>query len=119
MNKVTPFLMFNDQLEPAIEFYTSTFPNSEVRKVARTGKDGPISSAEFVVGGQLFMGYNGGPYFSEGVSLCVDCADHRFRSYGIPYPGPRTTRPGFAPVAFPSSTTGAPFTSTYFTPTDN
>ena len=61
MNKVTPFLMFNDQLEAAIEFYTATFPNSEVRNVARTGKDGPISSAEFVVGGQLFMGYNGGP----------------------------------------------------------
>jgi predicted 3-demethylubiquinone-9 3-methyltransferase (glyoxalase superfamily) len=56
MNKVTPFLMFNDQLEAAIEFYTATFPNSEVRNVARTGKDGPISSAEFVVGGQLFMG---------------------------------------------------------------
>jgi predicted 3-demethylubiquinone-9 3-methyltransferase (glyoxalase superfamily) len=77
MNKVTPFLMFNDQLEAAIEFYTATFPNSEVRNVARTGKDGPISSAEFVVGGQHFMGYNGGPYFSfsEGVSLYVDCAD--------------------------------------------
>jgi predicted 3-demethylubiquinone-9 3-methyltransferase (glyoxalase superfamily) len=77
MNKVTPFLMFNDQLEAAIEFYTATFPNSEVRNVARTGKDGPISSAEFVVGGQLFMGYNGGSHFSfsEGVSLYVDCAD--------------------------------------------
>lgn len=64
MNKVTPFLMFNDQLEAAIAFYTATFPDSEVRNVARTGKDGPISSAEFVVGGQRFMGYNGGPYFS-------------------------------------------------------
>ncbi|MEZ5419319.1 MAG: VOC family protein [Vicinamibacterales bacterium] len=77
INKVTPFLMFNDQLEAAIEFYTRTFPDSEVRNVARTGQDGPVSSAEFVVGGQLFMGYNGGPYFSfsEGVSLYVDCAD--------------------------------------------
>ena len=77
MNKVTPFLMFNDQLEAAIEFYTSTFPDSEVRNVARTGQDGPITSAEFVVGGQQFMGYNGGSYFSfsEGVSLYVDCAD--------------------------------------------
>ncbi len=77
MNKVTPFLMFNDQLEAAIEFYTATFPGSEVLHAARTGKDGPISSAEFVVGGQHFMGYNGGPYFSfsEGVSFYVDCAD--------------------------------------------
>ncbi|WP_291157085.1 VOC family protein [Gemmatimonas sp. UBA7669] len=77
MNKVTPFLMFNDQLEAAMAFYTATFPDSEIRSVARTGSDGPVSSAEFVVGGQLFMGYNGGPYFtfSEGVSLYVDCAD--------------------------------------------
>ena len=77
MNKITPFLMFNDQLEAAIKFYTATFPDSEVLNVARTGADGPINSAEFVVGGQRFMGYNGGSYFSfsEGVSLYVDCVD--------------------------------------------
>jgi len=77
MTKVTPFLMFNDQLEAAMAFYTATFPDSEIRNVARTGTDGPISSAEFVVGGQSFMGYNGGPYFnfSEGLSLYVDCED--------------------------------------------
>lgn len=77
MNKVTPFLMFNDQLEAAIAFYTATFPNSEVRSIARTGTDGPVSAAEFVVGGQRFLGYNGGSYFSfsQGVSLYVDCED--------------------------------------------
>jgi len=77
MTKVTPFLMFNDQLEAAMEFYTATFPDSEIRNIARTGSDGPITSAEFVVGGQVFMGYNGGPYFtfSEGFSLFVDCED--------------------------------------------
>ena len=77
MTKVTPFLMFNDQLEAAMEFYTATFPDSQIRNVARTGKDGPITSAEFVVGGQVFMGYNGGSYFtfSEGFSLYVDCED--------------------------------------------
>ena len=77
MAKVTPFLMFNDQLEAAIAFYTSTFPDSEIKSLARTGKDGPVTSAEFVVGGQRFMGYNGGPYFkfSEGFSLFVDCKD--------------------------------------------
>lgn len=79
MTKVTPFLMFNDQLEAAMAFYTSTFPDSEIRSVARTGEDGPVTSAEFVVGGQLFMGYNGGSYFSfaEGFSLYVDCEDQR------------------------------------------
>lgn len=77
MSKVTPFLMFNDQLEAAIEFYTTTFPDSEVRKVARSGEDGPLQSAEFVVGGQSFKGFNGGPHFSfsEGISLYVDCED--------------------------------------------
>ncbi len=77
MTKVTPFLMFNDQLEAAMAFYTATFPDSQIRSVARAGQDGPVASAEFVVGGQVFMGYNGGPYFrfSEGFSLYVDCAD--------------------------------------------
>ena len=77
MSKVTPFLMFNDQLESAIEFYTSTFPGSRVTNVARSGQDGPVNSAEFVVGGQSFMGYNGGSYFtfSEGFSLFVACED--------------------------------------------
>lgn len=77
MSKVTPFLMFNDQLEAAMAFYTETFPDSHIRNVARTGKDGPVASAEFVVGGQRFMGYNGGAYFSfaEGFSLYVDCED--------------------------------------------
>jgi len=79
MNKVTPFLMFNDQLEAAIAFYTATFPGFEIKTVARTGKDGPITSAEFVVGGQFFMGYNGGSYFnfSQGFSLFVNCEDQR------------------------------------------
>ena len=77
MSKVTPFLMFNDQLEAAIAFYTATFPDSRIKNVASTGKDGPITSAEFVIGGQSFMGYNGGPYFSfsQGFSLFVDCED--------------------------------------------
>ena len=77
MTKVTPFLMFNDQLEAAIAFYTATFPDSEVRQLSRRGQDGPMTSAEFVVGGQVFMGYNGGPYFtfSEGFSLFVACED--------------------------------------------
>ena len=77
MAKVKPFLMFDNQLDAAIEFYTTTFPDSEIRNVARTGVDGPVTSAEFVVGGQAFMAYNGGPYFkfSQGFSLFVTCDD--------------------------------------------
>jgi predicted 3-demethylubiquinone-9 3-methyltransferase (glyoxalase superfamily) len=77
MSKVTPFLMFNDQLEAAMAFYTATFPDSKIKNTARTGSDGSIASAEFVIGGQSFMGYNGGSYFkfSEGFSLFVTCED--------------------------------------------
>jgi predicted 3-demethylubiquinone-9 3-methyltransferase (glyoxalase superfamily) len=77
MGKVTPFLMFNDQLEAAIDFYTRTFPDSRVINLARNGSEGPLSSAEFVIGGQRFMGFNGGAYFSfsEGFSLFVECED--------------------------------------------
>lgn len=75
MSKVTPFLMFNDQLEAAITFYAATFPDSRINNVARNGKEGPITSAEFVISGQSFMGYNGGAYFSfsQGFSLFVNC----------------------------------------------
>lgn len=66
-------------LEAAIDFYRATFPDSEVKNLARAGKYGPIRSAEFVIGGQSFMGFNGGSYFtfSEGFSLFVDCQDQQ------------------------------------------
>lgn len=75
MNKITPFLMFDNHFEAAITFYTETFPDSQVMNIARTGEDGPVTSAEFIVGGQKFMGYNGGDYFkfANGFSLFVNC----------------------------------------------
>lgn len=77
MPKVTPFLMFDGRLEEAIAFYTATFPGSEVIELGCAGGDGPLRSAEFVVGDQRFMGFDGGPHFafSEGFSLYVDCED--------------------------------------------
>jgi predicted 3-demethylubiquinone-9 3-methyltransferase (glyoxalase superfamily) len=75
--KASPFLMFNDQLGPAVEFYTSVFPDSKVLHLARNGKDGPVMSAEFVVGGQRFRAYNGGPHFkfSDAFSIFISCDD--------------------------------------------
>jgi predicted 3-demethylubiquinone-9 3-methyltransferase (glyoxalase superfamily) len=78
MSKVTPFLMFDSGMEAAIEFHVSTFPDSRVIKMASTGKDGPMQSAEFVVGGQRFKAFaaGGGHFkFSEAFSMFVDCAD--------------------------------------------
>ncbi len=39
MGKVTPFLMFNDQLEAAIAFYASTFPEQPPEGEGRCGRD--------------------------------------------------------------------------------
>lgn len=77
MNKVTPFLMFSDQLDAALKFYAATFPDVVIHSTGSAGEDGPVTSAEFSIGGQRFKAFNGGDYFSfsEGVSLFVDCAD--------------------------------------------
>lgn len=79
MTKVTPFLMFNGGLEAAMDFYVSTFPDSTILNAGRSGTDGPITSAEFVVGGQRFMAFDGGSYFafSEAFSMFVDCRDQQ------------------------------------------
>ena len=76
-NKATPFLMFNDKLELALELYTSIFPDSRVISRAQSGANGPLTSAEFVVGGQRFMAFNGGPHFefSQAFSIFIDCED--------------------------------------------
>jgi predicted 3-demethylubiquinone-9 3-methyltransferase (glyoxalase superfamily) len=79
MSKVTPFLMFNDQLEAAMAFYTATFPDSKVANVKRAGPGGPVISAELMVGGQKLLAFNGGPHFrfTDAFSLFVACEDQR------------------------------------------
>lgn len=75
MKKITPFLMFNDQLDEAVNFYVSVFGNSKILGDAQRGPDGKLMSATFQLEGQEFMAYNGGPHFSfsEGISLFVRC----------------------------------------------
>ncbi len=81
MNKITPFLWFDDQAEEAAHFYTSVFPNSRLLSISRLGDDvpgpkGKVMIATFELNGQQFMALNGGPqdfHFSEAVSFYVDC----------------------------------------------
>jgi predicted 3-demethylubiquinone-9 3-methyltransferase (glyoxalase superfamily) len=80
MQKITPFLWFDDNAEEAMNFYVSIFKNSEVVSVTRYGDAGPgpkgrVMSATFRLDGQTFMALNGGPYFkfTEAISLFVDC----------------------------------------------
>ena len=80
MQKITPFLMFNNQTDEAVNFYVSIFKNSKIESVSRYGEAGPgakgsIMSASFQLEGQEFMAFNGGPTFSfsQGISLFVSC----------------------------------------------
>jgi predicted 3-demethylubiquinone-9 3-methyltransferase (glyoxalase superfamily) len=80
MQKITPFLWFNDDAEEAMNFYVSIFKNSKVGSVSRYGEGGPgpkgsVMSATFSLEGQEFMALNGGPHykFTPAISLYVNC----------------------------------------------
>ncbi len=80
MQKITPFLWFDDQAEEAVNFYVSLFKNSKVLSMSRYGDAGPgakgtVMSATFQLEGQEFMALNGGPdhKFNEAISLFVNC----------------------------------------------
>lgn len=70
IQKVSPFLWFDGNMEEAVNFYVSLLPDSKVNMM------NPMSSS-FVLGGVEFMGLNGGPMFkfTEAISLFVKCAD--------------------------------------------
>ena len=78
MQKITPFLWFDNNAEEAMNLYTSIFKNSEVLSVSRYGEAGPgvpgtIMTASFRLECQDFTVLNGGPYFkfTEAVSFFV------------------------------------------------
>jgi len=84
MQKITPFLWFDDQAEEAAKFYTSVFKNSKIGKILRydeasakaAGRPaGSVLTVEFEIGGQKFTSLNGGPQFkfNESVSFVVNC----------------------------------------------
>jgi len=80
MQKITPFLWFNNNAEEAMEFYTSVFKDSKIVHVSRYGGGGPGSQGAVITGtieldGQRFLVLNGGPQFtfSPAVSFFVNC----------------------------------------------
>ncbi|HEX5809990.1 MAG TPA: VOC family protein [Anaerolineales bacterium] len=74
MNKITPFLWFDNQAEEAMNFYMSIFKNSRVHSVT-PGPNGIAQSVTFELEGQQFMALNAGPQFkfNEAISFFVDC----------------------------------------------
>src|SRR5947209_12012601 len=84
LQKITPFLWFNDQAEQAARFYVSIFKNSKIGKISRYGEagekaagkpKGTVGTVEFQLEGQQFLALNGGPHykFTPAVSFVVSC----------------------------------------------
>jgi len=78
MQKITPFLWFDDRAGEAARFYVSVFKNSTILSIngeEPAGADGPVSSARIRLDGQELIAFNGGPHFkfTEAVSLFVNC----------------------------------------------
>ena len=80
MNKITPFLWFDDKAEEAMNFYVSIFKNSKVLDISRYGKDaaypeGTAFIVTSVLDGQQVMALNAGPQFkfTEAISMYVNC----------------------------------------------
>ena len=84
MQKITPFLWFEDNAEEAVRFYTSIFRNSKVTATTRYDEEGAEASGRpkgtvmtvaFQLDGQEFVALNGGPYFkfTEAISFVVNC----------------------------------------------
>jgi predicted 3-demethylubiquinone-9 3-methyltransferase (glyoxalase superfamily) len=81
MQKITPFLWFDNNGEEAINFYLSVFKNSKVISTSRWGEQAPpglagkMMGATFELDGQTFMALNAGPMFkfTEAISLYVNC----------------------------------------------
>jgi len=84
MQKITPFLWFDNKAEEAANFYVSVFPNSKVTNIARydeasskaSGRPaGSVMTVAFELNGQEFNALNGGPIFkfTEAISFVVNC----------------------------------------------
>lgn len=84
MQKITPFLWFDDKAEEAANFYVSLFKNSKVGAISRYGESGSeaagrakgtVMTVDFQLEGQDFVALNGGPHFkfTEAISFVVNC----------------------------------------------
>lgn len=78
MQKISPFLWFDDQAEEAANYYVSIFKNSSILGVSRYGEGAPrpagsAMSVSFQLDGLEFQALNGGPEFTftEAISFFV------------------------------------------------
>ena len=74
--RLTPFLWYDNDLEPALELYGQVFPDLEVTSRSQSD-DGSLSMAGFILLGQEFLALNGGPsyHLTEAYSMYVQVED--------------------------------------------
>jgi predicted 3-demethylubiquinone-9 3-methyltransferase (glyoxalase superfamily) len=81
MNKITPFLWFNDNAEAAASFYLNLFPNSRKLNELRANEANPNTVAgsllalDLEIEGQQVTFLNGGPAYqlTEAFSFVIRC----------------------------------------------
>ena len=75
MNKITPCLWCDNNVEEMAEFYRSVFTDFAVLNTARRSGDGSVLTMNFRINGQEFMALNGGPHFkfSPAISFFITC----------------------------------------------
>lgn len=84
MQKITPFLWYDNNAEEAVNFYLTVFKNAKISKTTRYEDEGSevsgrpagsVMTVEFEIDGQQFVALNGGPHFkfTEAISFVVNC----------------------------------------------
>jgi predicted 3-demethylubiquinone-9 3-methyltransferase (glyoxalase superfamily) len=84
MQKITPFLWFDNNAEEAVNFYTTLFDNSSILNITRYNeqsaaasgqKPGTAMTISFNLEGQNFTALNGGSYYklNQSISFFVYC----------------------------------------------
>jgi predicted 3-demethylubiquinone-9 3-methyltransferase (glyoxalase superfamily) len=84
LQKISPFLWFDNQAEEAARYYTGIFRNSSITAITHYGEagkeihgraPGSVMTAAFELEGQSFTAINGGPVFtfSPAISFVINC----------------------------------------------
>lgn len=86
LQKIKPFLWFDDLAEEAANYYVSVFKNGKIKYIQRyaesavsaSGKSaGSVMTVEFEIAGMTFVALNGGPVdgftFSPATSFVINC----------------------------------------------
>lgn len=91
-HKLTSCLWFENQAEEAAKFYISVFKDGKISRIAHYTEEGfevhgmpagSVMTVEFEIGGQSFLGLNGGPHFkfNEAVSFVINCQSQEEVNY--------------------------------------